>query len=145
MIPLFDRLYDKSPPSFYTPPLEEGLTETQLLESLIHEIEWLLNTRSSVTLEDYEYLQPETLTYGIPILFGLPDFSFFQGEDKLTWQQGERYIHTALRLFEPRLLQPVVEITSFHAGQQALEVLITGHMHHQNRHIPVRIPMHVMI
>jgi len=116
------------PPFFYR--FQEDETDfygkPQLIQNIIYEISRLLNTRSSVSLEEYKTLDPDNLDHGVPGLYGLPDFSFFDGSNKISWPQISHFIETSLRLFEPRLKEAKVHLKEFLSDTQDLEMSISG-------------------
>lgn len=124
--PLFDRLQD-SPRDTPSDPDSMHYTKSEVINSIQRDVSLLLNTRCMVSKESYEKLNPAALDYGIPELYGMPDFSAIDPESVTTWDHSAKLIQTALRLFEPRLKNPRVTIQKFDAGEQELYTEITAH------------------
>ena len=86
----------------------------------------LLNTRCHISEDDYNSLRPEDLTYGIPVLYGLPDFSYYDPMNHLSWQKLQRYIKNAIHLFEPRFDVSHIEVDHFNINTQVLTCKLEG-------------------
>jgi type VI secretion system protein ImpF len=125
--PLFDRLCDYNLGEDEYPPFQT-LSVSELRLSVMQEISNLLNTRCPLSFEDYNQLDPNSLIYGIPDLFGFSDFSFFDGENKLQWSRVSEMMATAISIFEPRLQNVNVTIRNFNRQTQSLDTEITGTM-----------------
>lgn len=102
------------------------LTADELYASVAEALSNILNTRAFISEEDYNFLNPETLTYGVPALYGLPDFSHYDPENKVSWNKLKRYMTNAIRLYEPRLKVSDIEVQAFDVNKQTLTVLVRG-------------------
>lgn len=126
LAPLFDRLTDENPKVHAENKVFVTLNKQELLDSIRQEVENLLNTRCSLSLQEYKALKPDHRVYGIPELFGLSDFSAIDGENKTTWYKSAQLIENAIRIFEPRLIDVSVRIRNFDTNTQLLYVDIAG-------------------
>ncbi len=141
--PLFDRLRESTTWTHEKIDVPIELDRDQVFDSVIHEISLLLNTRSSVTAEDYVTLKTDTRDSGWMQLYGLPDFSFFDAENKVSWAKGNKLIENAIRLFEPRLRNPCARIKEFNRQSQDLVVQLSGDLVLSNQIEHVDFPMHL--
>lgn len=87
------------------------LDAAQLEQSILRELDHLFNTRVGLSARACEQAERSVVNYGIPDLSELYTES---GEDH---RQIERLIERTLQVFEPRLLQPRVEIGKQADGQ----------------------------
>lgn len=143
LAPLFDRLKDTTAWTHEEIDIPVEFNRDQVLASVMQEISLLLNTRAAVSLKDYEYLKTDTRDSGWTQLYGLPDFSFFDGENKIAWTQGNKIIENAIRLFEPRLRNPRARIKEFSQQSQDLSVQISGDLVLSDQIEHVDFPMHL--
>ncbi|MAP24002.1 MAG: type VI secretion system baseplate subunit TssE [Rickettsiales bacterium] len=109
------------------------LSRDEYVDSINQSLSNLLNTRCHVSEADYDLLNPETLDYGVPVLFGLPDFSYYDPMNRLSWQKLQRYIKNSVRLFEPRFELETLEVQDFNINTQTLTCLFTGWIHHNDK------------
>ena len=126
--PLFDRLCDYEPTISHEPVPFVTYTKKQLLESIQREVENLLNTRSSISLGNYEFLDPAHMPYGVPDLFGLPDSSFADPTSNTGVLQLEALLTNSIRLFEPRLQNVQVDVGVMDVKTQSVNATITGNL-----------------
>ncbi len=120
--PLFDRIISEKE----TLKDRVYLSAEELYASIAESLSNLLNTRAFIGEEDYTFLKPETLTYGVPVLYGLPDFSHYDPANKGSWQKLKRYMSNSIRLFESRLKLMDIEVQSFDVNSQTLSVVVRG-------------------
>ncbi len=109
---ILDRLLDFAPDISREPPASRAKSLRELKQSVKRDLEWLLNTRNH---SDEAASQLEEVSKSMAI-YGLSDFTGMgvksPGEQKVLVQSLE----TAIRLFEPRLmdlrvtLEPIDEI-----------------------------------
>lgn len=141
--PLFDRLKNTTTWTHEEVDTPIEFTRDQVMASVIQEISSLLNTRAAISLKDYEFLDVDTRDSGWIQLYGLPDFSFFDGENKISWAKGNKIIENAIRLFEPRLRNPRALIKEFNQQSQELSVQISGDLVLSDQIEHVDFPMHL--
>jgi len=131
--PLFDRLVDQQEGN----NIPVTLNKDQLKNSILKEIFLLFNTRCKLKVEDYKNQMTPDLTWGIPDLYGLPDFSGLDPADQSTWIMIQEAIQNALRIFESRLKNPQVIIQKFENSKQSLSVQVQGIMTFENLVEPI--------
>ncbi len=124
--PLFDRLCDYEPMISHEPVPFITYTKKQLLESIQREVENLLNTRSSLSLGNYEFLDPAHMPYGVPDLFGLPDSSFADPTSNTGVLQLEALLTNSIRIFESRLQNVQVDVGPMDVKTQSVNATITA-------------------
>ncbi len=126
--PLFDRLQiceDKEASSRLN--LFGILTFEELKRSIINELALMLNTRCVLRKELYEDLEEEgKRELKVPELYGLRDFSFFDPASQKNWPSIAQAIENKIRIFEPRLENPLVTVEEFDRYHQSLSVDIQG-------------------
>jgi len=96
--PLFDRLTDLDPGSTAEPRPFRTLSRRGLRESVRRELERLLNTRSSLPVDQLE--KREELTV---LEYGMPDLSAFSAADPEDQRRLAAVVTRAVTAFEPRL------------------------------------------
>lgn len=96
--PLFDRLTDLDPWSRVEPRPLRTLNRQGLRESVRRELERLLNTRSSLPVDQLE--EREVLTV---LEYGIPDLSAFSAGDPFDQRRLAAVMTRAVAAFEPRL------------------------------------------
>lgn len=127
-VPLFDRLTDEHPEvSTETPPFT-NYNQEQLINSVIQEATHLLNTRCTVPWSEYKKLNPATMEYPIPDLYGFPDQSYGDASNPDGADRLARLMANSLKLFEPRLSNISVEIKKYDGENQDLYLNIQGHL-----------------
>ncbi|MBK8096562.1 MAG: type VI secretion system baseplate subunit TssE [Planctomycetes bacterium] len=103
---LLDRLTDDAPDRQVESADERVMSLRRLRQSVLRDLEWLLNTGAMLDPEQAER-QPEVarsvLNYGIPPLAGVE-------ASALNLQRMERLLREALWAFEPRLLRDSVKV-----------------------------------
>jgi type VI secretion system protein ImpF len=103
---LLDRLTDENPEKKTSTGDRYFLTISKLRQSVIRDLEWLLNTsnfESLVNLNDYPQVSNSVLNYGLPDLVGKTT----SGVDTV---ELERMIRQAIVNFEPRILKNTVKV-----------------------------------
>lgn len=130
--PLFEQLTENSefvnPTSPHTKIL---LHKDQLLESVIKELTEIFGTRSSFSMDDIDALfehvhEEELLLSGIVGVMGLPNMKNIFAEDSSDWKDFASRCEMVIRLYEPRLVDPVVQVDSFDTQKQRLHLNISG-------------------
>ena len=125
---LLDRLTDLNPTSKTDTIDERIMSLRRLRESLIRDLEWLLNTgrlEISQDLGDFPEIEKSVLNFGIPDIAG----ASVGHEDRVTI---EREIKQAILDFEPRILPATlkvnVEVDGESMNENTLTFLIQGEM-----------------
>ncbi|MGI9628437.1 MAG: type VI secretion system baseplate subunit TssE [Longimicrobiales bacterium] len=119
---VLDRLIDHEPRQSSDPTLTQAQSERAFRASVLRDVEWLLNTRSTAAEipEGLEELRQSVFNYGLSDLSSLP-----AGEAK-TRQRLRRHIEDALRTFEPRLVEVRVAVADTDATERRVRFTIEG-------------------
>ncbi|MFN7662504.1 MAG: type VI secretion system baseplate subunit TssE [Alphaproteobacteria bacterium] len=123
-VPLFDRLIDLHPDEPEEAISLLNYTKEQLVESIIREASALLNTRCQTPYKIYDEMEPSSLTYGVPELYGLFDSSYAdpsRSEDQIKLC---RFIATTLGMFDKRLQNIEVTIDKYDQSNQKAYISI---------------------
>lgn len=134
---LLDRLVDDVPHSSREGRSQRVLSESQLRESVLRDLIWLLNNENFETcedLDDFPHVRESVLNYGIPTLSGLMTSG-------LDVDALESKIRQAVLLYEPRILANTLHVranlSSTHMSQNALSFEIEGDLWAQP--LPLRL------
>jgi type VI secretion system protein ImpF len=103
---LLDRITDLNPASKTDTTEERVISLRRLRESVIRDLEWLLNTgclQTSLELNDYPEVRRSVLNYGVPDISGVSAGS----KDNASI---EREIRQAIIDFEPRILPGTLKV-----------------------------------
>jgi len=103
---LLDRLTDNQPRNQRESRDDRVLSINQLKQSVLRDLEWLLNTEqlpTTVDLTDYPEVQRSVINYGRPALSG-------KAGSTVDLKQLQRQIHQAIIDFEPRILADSLSI-----------------------------------
>ncbi len=124
--PLFDRLVDDDLNTFaeVVPFIKYNREET--IASVMREATHLLNTRCKIPWKEYQALDPSTLEYGLPDLYGFPDQSYGDASSPEGANKLARLMANSLKLFEPRLESVSVEISQYDPQTQNLYLQVHG-------------------
>ncbi|HCI49162.1 MAG: hypothetical protein A2621_02310 [Alphaproteobacteria bacterium RIFCSPHIGHO2_01_FULL_41_14] len=125
-MPLFDRLVDMNPEVTEEPILLLNYNKQQLIESVIREASNLFNTRCTIPYKEYEDQQPSVLTYGVPELYGLFDSSYADPSRTEDVLKLCRFMANALRIFECRLRNIVVEMRQYDQSTQTAHFIVNA-------------------
>lgn len=126
---LFDRLIDEDADQV----VETGYhgrfyNKQELIDSIQREIFHLLNTRTAIKREEYEALCQDEINFALPEMYGLPDFSLYEGTNHQNWPLIVRYCQKVIGYYEPRLKNIQVMVESFNKQHQALLIHITANV-----------------
>jgi type VI secretion system protein ImpF len=134
---LLDRLTDEEPGKKVSFGDRYFLTINKLRQSVIRDLEWLLNTNNFEAIKDLSglpFVSSSVLNYGIPDLVG-------KTTSGVEAEALGRLVRQAIVNFEPRILKKTVQVRVFSARDQAsrraLTFEITGEMWAQP--IPLQI------
>src|SRR5487761_1830990 len=118
---VLDRLIDHDPKNSSEAPLTRSQAERALKNGVRRDLEWLLNTRR-IALEPDESLRELNKSLYV---YGLPDFSAYSVASPKDQAMLLRTLQTALKIFDPRLLNVhVVPLEQGAVGIQALRLRI---------------------
>jgi len=124
---LFDRLINED----LDQTIEAGYqgrfyNKQELIASIEREVFRLLNTRTAIKREEYEYLCQDEVNFALPEMYGIPDFSLYEGTNHQNWPLIIRYCQQVIGYYEPRLKNIQVTVESFNKHRQALLIRITA-------------------
>jgi type VI secretion system lysozyme-like protein len=122
--PLFDRLIDDDPETMVEVPTKKNYNRFELIQSIEKEVERILNTRATVKREEYEEFSANPLNFGLPEMFGLCDFSQFDGVNDEDWPKIAEICEQAIMRYESRIKNVTIIITEFDQKNQALSMTI---------------------
>jgi len=119
---ILDRLQDAEPEQRLEPASYGTVSKRQVLDSVVTDIENLLNTRCSpVALPDtLSYLKKSLIRYGIK------EFTVENPENTLVRQKICMDIEKALSIFEPRLKKIIVRAETHSTIKRQLSFRISG-------------------
>lgn len=103
---LLDRLTDHEPEAAQESRDKRVLSTRQLKQSVLRDLEWLLNAGNlgnQVDYEAYPFIQQSVVNYGVEDLSG-------QMVSGLSTTQLERLVRQAILDFEPRILRNTIKI-----------------------------------
>lgn len=119
---ILDRLIDLDPQSPGGPEPDRPVRLSELKGSLRRDLEWLLNTRTTVAPPppDAIHLQESLATFGLPDLTNLT-----LGSDDHRTRLASAILR-AVRRFEPRLLEPRVTLVDTPGSARRIQFRIDG-------------------
>src|SRR5579875_3329833 len=97
---VLDRLIDKEPRMSSEAPLTRSQSVRMMKAAVQRDLEWLLNSRRVFIEPDENLKELNRSVY----VYGLPDFSNYGAASAPDRAKLLRQIMTAIKLFEPRLL-----------------------------------------
>ncbi len=101
---VFDRLLDYEPRLTTESPKSQSFSISELKQSVLRDLEWLLNTRQPIFANQEMQEAKNTV-----IFYGVPDFTGLGVRSEVEFKQFATNVETAIRRFEPRIFD--VEIT----------------------------------
>lgn len=123
-MPLFDRLVDDDPLELGEIPIKKYYNQQDLQNSIQRELERILGTRASLKKSDLGDLAEEALNSGFPPLFGLSDFSQYDGARETDHPIIAKLCIQAINRYEPRLKDVNVLIQGFNRNTSTLSGII---------------------
>ena len=133
-VPLFDRL-DLSPEIDDSQRPFRILTREQLKASIQRELQRLLNTRCSLSLEQVGEEERSVINYGIP------DFSSLSAQNADDQNLIGRIVGQTVTAFEPRLREVAVDVRPVPNGESSLYLFIDAIMTVGEFNEPVYFPV----
>lgn len=125
-IPLFERLIDMSPDEPEEVPSKRFYNQFELIQSIEREVFRILNTRSTAKYDEFDDLIASRENIGLVQLYGLADFSQFDGTNSGHRPRIARLCEISISVFEPRLKNVKVTILDFDKQAQALIASISA-------------------
>lgn len=132
---LFDRLVDEHLDEPIEPQPRRVLDRDELLDSIRRELALLLNTRSNRSVD------PDDRDGWTVLDWGLPDFSPAFTRSPSDRRRLAEIIEHAIRVFEPRLLDPEVRVLEPRDDEHALQVHVAGSVRLGALSEPVAFPL----
>lgn len=134
---IFDRFVDDDPDQLTEHPKKNLLSKSQVIDSIVSEVDRLLNTRLSATAKIYTQYKDIEYGMGLPWMYGVPDFTSIDASDKTGWPKLAKLFANAISYFEPRLKMVKVSIDNFAGSTQSLQITVRGQVSIQKNQQPV--------
>lgn len=138
-VPLFDRLVDDKPHVKAESVVQNYLDEEGLRESIIQELQNILDSRVAAEVDEVE--KDQDYIFCLPEHFGLRDFSTLTAQSDRGLRTIAAHVREAIIRFEPRLLNPKVQITSARKDNTDIDVAISGDVILGQEVIPMVFPI----
>ena len=125
--PLFDRLHNQEVTPEGSLYVEEIMTIEALQNSIMNELQTVLNTRQSAILlpqEDNKNLGYSD--FSMPQYFGLGDFSHFDPSNKVGQQRMIKQLTKTIQHFEPRIKNVRVKVQFVNIKKDSAILYIDG-------------------
>jgi type VI secretion system lysozyme-like protein len=128
---LFDRLIDEDETVQDTNAISSDgdgrfYDRPELVASIEREVFKLLNTRTVIKRDEYEILIQDEINFALPEMYGLPEFSLYEGANSMNWPLIIQHCQLIIGYYEPRLKNIQVIIDEFDQQQQTLTVHLTA-------------------
>jgi type VI secretion system protein ImpF len=117
---VIDRLVDDSPKLAADPPITWAESVRQLKESVLRDLEWLLNTRRIIEPASDVYPEVQQSLYH----YGLPDVTSVSKDSSAALRMLVQQMEDCIRLFEPRLENVRVHMAERLPGQRDLRFIV---------------------
>ena len=98
--PLLDRLLDDDPDGPPERPPKRVLSRNDFAKSVVRDLEWLFNTRSTARIRTDATKRPHS---GTVLDYGLEDFTHLMPASYVDRETLAKAVRTAITAFEPRL------------------------------------------
>jgi len=117
---LLDRLLDYDPQSSQEAPKSHAASLADLRQSVRRDLEWLLNTRHGIAIiaEGMDEVNNSLAVYG------LPDITAMGVDVQAEQRKLVKSVENALRIFEPRFLDPKVTLLPISSVERELRLRI---------------------
>lgn len=119
-VPLFERLADEAPEQQSEQPILKFYDYNELMLSIERELYHVLGTQSKAKKEDYLILAKDPLNYGLPEMYGVPEYTYFEATNKENWKPLAKHLGKIIEAYEPRIKNVRVNIQSFQKESQFL-------------------------
>jgi type VI secretion system lysozyme-like protein len=134
-LPLLDRLADREPGEEAQP--KRVLSRGDIMQSIRAELSRLLNTRCPVQIDALRGQERSVVN------FGMPDVLTLNPTSDADRQRLAALIAAAVRAYEPRLRNPVLEVTTDPSQPRALRIVLDATLVLDNLAEPVSFPFTV--
>ena len=123
-IPVLDRLLDYEPEISHEPVASRSKSLRQFKQSVMRDLEWLLNTRQKVDGIPSDLTEVNRSV----VAYGLPDFTTINHKNPADQNRIRRTIESAIAFFEPRLEDVIVTIESSSETQRLMRFRIDARL-----------------
>jgi type VI secretion system protein ImpF len=123
-IPVLDRLLDYEPEISHEPVASRSKSLRQLKQSVMRDLEWLLNTRQKVDGIPSDLTEVNRSV----VAYGLPDFTTINHKNPADQSRIRRAIESTIAFFEPRLEDVMVTIESSSETQRLMRFRIDARL-----------------
>jgi type VI secretion system protein ImpF len=79
-----------------------------------------MSTQSKAKKETYLSLLKNPLNFGLPEMYGVPEFTYYDATNIYNWPKINKLLTTIIMHYEPRLHNVVVSIKEFSKQKQSL-------------------------
>ena len=121
-VPLFEKLRDDDPSLQSEHPVLKFYDENEIFDSIQRELYHVFGTQASMRKEDYLELSENPIYYGLPEMFGVPEFTCFEATNKDNWKDLALHLVRVIEAYEPRLSKVRVIIQYFDKETQKLHI-----------------------
>lgn len=137
--PLFDKLIDEDPLASFEKTPKNLQTLDELQESIKDDVSRLLNTRQPFFWRNFSAQN----NFSTPFVYGIDLTSAIYTEDAVELRKVEARIEEAIRLFEPRLIDPRVKVQKLDNIPESLFASIDAFVETEDRRVPISFPVTV--
>jgi type VI secretion system lysozyme-like protein len=107
------------------------------IESIVFELTRLLNTRQPFKRNITDLLtNSHTVIIPLPQLYGMPDFQSFDPSNTLSKIKMLMLYKKMIAYYEPRIVNPEVQINHFDIKKQKMFITISGEILFDHEHFP---------
>lgn len=135
-IPLFEKLIDENTEESFEKTTKTLSSFEELQASIMEDLSRLLNTRLIAFWQDYAAKNQQT-----PFLYGVDIDAAMSTQNTSDMQVLEQHIETAVRNFEPRLINPQVHVQGTGNDPGTLFITIDAYLMMENRRVPLSFPI----
>ena len=132
---LLARLFDDEPRRREEAQPRRVLTREKVVESIRLELSRMLNTRCAATIDGLDRQERTVVNYG------LPDFFTLNPASETDRRRLARLITDAVRAYEPRLRNPLVDVSADPGNSRVLRVTLDGMLVLGHLSEPVSFPL----
>jgi type VI secretion system lysozyme-like protein len=137
-VPLLDRLVDEAPWEDREVPPRRTLDRRSLRESVRRELERLFNTRSPLSPSRLTAMAARDRTVAD---YGIPDLAGFAPANRDHWGDLAHLLTRTVAAYEPRLVDPRVEVRQDPEEDEALVVYVDGALQIEGVLEPITFPV----
>lgn len=121
---ILDRLIDLDPQAKRESPKSRSTTLREMKAAVRRDLEWLLNSRSMIDPEDLSLDEAKNSV----AVYGLPDITGMAAENPDEQNRLSSALEHAIRIFEPRFLNPKITMEPPTATQRSLKFRIEAQL-----------------